>query len=206
MGPLATDIEDKKAAYWTFYQTLVDLTKVLAPFIPFISDSIYRNLTAERSVHLTAWPEQGDIDQKLLDDMKLAREIVELAHSQRKEKSVKLRQPLASITYLHTEKLPDEVEQVIAAEVNVKSVRYQSGKELEVELDWSLTDDLKAEGAARELIRQIQDERKKLGLDRQARINVTAPDIPDNYRDEIYKAVLADNLEIGPSLQVQPAN
>jgi isoleucyl-tRNA synthetase len=203
MGPWVKDLEDKKAAYGTFYKVLVDLVKVLAPFVPFISDTIYRNLTAERSVHLAEWPEGGLIDQKLLDDMKLARQIVELAHSQRKERSIKLRQPLAALTYTSETELPKEVEDIIAAEVNVKVTHYKKDLNFKVELDFSLTDDLKAEGAARELIRQIQDERKRLGLDRQARVRVTATEFPEAWEKEIADSVLADSIEQGLFFKVE---
>jgi isoleucyl-tRNA synthetase len=206
MGPWVENQEDKRAAYWTLYNTLTNLTKTLAPFIPFFSDEIYRNLTSERSVHLANWPKTGLVDHTLIADMQLAREFVELAHSSRKEKSFKLRQPLASLIYTSETKLPQEIETILAAELNVKSVNFQEGKELKATLDFNLTEELNAEGVARELIRKIQDERKKLGLDRQSRIIVTVPDFPDNWETEIKKSVLADILTKGSGLKVEPVS
>ncbi|OIP60062.1 MAG: isoleucine--tRNA ligase, partial [Candidatus Moranbacteria bacterium CG2_30_45_14] len=69
---------DKEQAYQTLYDVLVTLSKVMAPFTPFLSEEIYRNLTGEESVHLADWPKTKEelIDEKLNEDMGLVRFIV----------------------------------------------------------------------------------------------------------------------------------
>ena len=85
----------------TTYYILTTLSKILAPFAPFIADIIYKNLTKEESVHLTNWPDINlklkTEDLKLVEDMQKVREIVEKAHSQRKEKGIPVRQPLREL-------------------------------------------------------------------------------------------------------------
>lgn len=205
MGPWAKDETDKKQAYDTFYLTLVKLSKLLAPFTPFFADEVFRNLTGARSVHLEDWPEVGEIDGGLLDDMAKAREVVELAHSSRKEKGIKLRQPLASLTYSMSKQLPKELEEIIASEVKVKKVIFEkSSKEgVLAALDFELTPELKEEGEAREIIRQIQDERKRLNLDRTTQIRVTLPSVPSGWEEEIKRSTLALELALGKELRVE---
>lgn len=207
MGPWVKDSEDKTWAYETFYGALVKLSQILAPFTPFLTEEIYRNLTGERSVHLSNWPEVGKIDQDLIKAMSGARAVVEIAHRARKEKSLKLRQPLASLTYTLPERLPSEVEAVIAAEVNVKEVKFEPGQKTEplVEIDFNLTEELQAEGQARDIIRSIQDERKKLNLDRSAKITVQLPAIPKGWEDEIKSATVASDIKTG-EFKVTPYN
>lgn len=198
MGPWATNIKDKEQAYATFYWTLHGLARMLAPFVPFVADSIYRNLTGERSVHLSTWPEVGEIDQELLSEMALARLIVEKSHSLRKDKGVKLRQPLTSLTYSFDKPLSSEIEQVVAQEANVKGLIFKKSKpELLVSMNWELTPELENEGQARELIRRIQDARKELKLDRQDKVSVALPDIPEGWSERIAKATQATEIKTG---------
>lgn len=205
MGPWVADELAREQAYDTFYHSLLKLSQMLAPFIPYLSEEMYRNLTGEKSVHLTDWPEAGKVDQSLLNDMKQARVIVELTHRQRKDRGFKLRQPLAALTYSLPEKLSPEVEQVIAAEVNVKQVVFAKTAKTEplISLDFELTSELSAEGAARDLIRQVQDARKSAGLDRTAQIDVTLPSIPKGWEDEIKRATQIRKLSLGKDFGVE---
>lgn len=197
MGPWAKDKDDKKQAYDSFYRTLVTLAQILAPFMPYLTDEMYRNLTGEKSVHLADWPAAGSVDAKLISEMKQARAVVELGHRLRKERQMKLRQPLASLTYSLPTKLSPEVERVLADELNVKTVTYQktAKKEPLVDFDFELTEELQAEGAAREIMRRIQDERKRLNLDRSTRVRVTLPNTPPRWGDEIARATLSELAE-----------
>ncbi|MGD8517418.1 MAG: class I tRNA ligase family protein, partial [Anaerolineae bacterium] len=94
---------DKDAAYATLYQILVTLSKVLAPFMPFVTEAMYQNLArsvdkeACESVHLCDWPtaDETAVDPDLLDRMALAQQIAALGRSARSTSNVKLRQPLA---------------------------------------------------------------------------------------------------------------
>ena len=103
VGPTAENGDDKNACHQTLYEVLVTLMKLLAPFTPFLAEEIYKNLTddppageAGESVHLADWPkfDENLIDKKLEEEMKVARETVELAHAKRKEEMIKVRQPL----------------------------------------------------------------------------------------------------------------
>jgi len=119
---------DKKEAYQTLHTVLVEFTKLLAPFMPFVSDEIYQNLTGKDSVHLADWPtaDQSLIDQELNEEMQVTRTIVNLGHAVRGKKKVKVRQPLASVTI----GLPSSVDadllteqrDVIMEELNVKAL------------------------------------------------------------------------------------
>ena len=94
---------DKEAAYVTLFQVLVTLCKILAPFVPFVTEAMYQNLVrsaderAPESVHLCDWPavDETAIDQDLLDRMSLAMQIAALGRSARGAANIKLRQPLA---------------------------------------------------------------------------------------------------------------
>lgn len=122
--------QDKSEAYQTLFAVLVTLSKLIAPFMPMTADSIYRNLTcAEKgSVHFEDWPLANPkiIQDKLNKEIALVRKIVTLGHSIRAKKNIKVRQPLAKVQIAIpkglTKKMLDEYLDVIAEELNVKSV------------------------------------------------------------------------------------
>ncbi|MFA5158223.1 MAG: isoleucine--tRNA ligase [Patescibacteria group bacterium] len=154
--------QDKNNAYQTLYSVLIKLSKILAPFAPFISDEIYRNLSGHDSVHLTDFPSVDNlfIDEDIVNDMDLVRKIVELGLSKRAEAKIKVRQPLMSLKYKFKQ-LPIELESIIADEVNVRSIYHDKLLKTDIELDIELTEDLIAEGYSREFIRTVQALRKK---------------------------------------------
>ena len=176
------DDNDKLEAYATLYYVLTYLAKLLAPFTPFLAEELYRNMTGSgESVHLLDWPEAGEVDADVIAKMARTREIITEGLSLRMNKSeteqqIKVRQPLSKLEY-GGEQLPEEYEQMIADEVNVKKVVH--GKE--TKLDKTLTDVLKAEGFARELIRAVQAARKKAGLnvDDRIKLSTTAKIAPE---------------------------
>jgi isoleucyl-tRNA synthetase len=96
---------DKNAAYATLYHVLTTLCRLLAPLVPFVTEVMYQNLVrsvgadAPESVHHTAWPQadQAAVDEELLAQMSLARQVVTLGHSGRAAKNIKLRQPLGRV-------------------------------------------------------------------------------------------------------------
>ncbi|MGE5297749.1 MAG: class I tRNA ligase family protein [Acidobacteriaceae bacterium] len=161
------------AVYQTLYQVLKTLSQLIAPFLPFLSETIWQELrkqTDEESVHLSSWPKTRELSSdelKLLSDMELAQKIVEQTHAQRKAAAIKVRQPLSKLSYktLSGSALPQELEAVVSDEVNVKTLEFSGkGGAESVSLDVSITDELKVEGLARELERLVQDLRKKTGL------------------------------------------
>jgi len=120
------DDDDKHAAYATLYEVLVTLTKLLAPFVPFVAEAMYQNLVrsvdanAPESVHHCSWPQvdESKLDKQLLIGMASKRQIVNLAHSTRANKNLKIRQPLARSVVVLNEVLQTELEQLRqAAEV-----------------------------------------------------------------------------------------
>ncbi|MCL4487570.1 MAG: class I tRNA ligase family protein [Chloroflexi bacterium] len=127
--------EDKRAAYATLHEVLVTLSKLLAPFIPFLAEAVYQNLvrsvdlTAPESVHHTYWPkfDAAKMDEQVVADMAVAREVVTLGHSIRAAKSIKVRQPLGRavvVADLATRAALDRMRELVADELNVKSVQF----------------------------------------------------------------------------------
>ncbi|MFA5048204.1 MAG: class I tRNA ligase family protein [Patescibacteria group bacterium] len=161
---------DKEQALMTFQFVLSELAKVLAPFTPYIAEHIYQETGGQlESVHLEQWPEvhASLIDEDLLSQMEQARKIIEQGLSARAEAGIKIRQPLLSATafgYKLSEKSAAELLGLIKDELNVKNITLEKGAELKVKLDTNITPELKAEGMLRELIRTINDLRKKQGL------------------------------------------
>ncbi len=198
VGP-TSDKEDENIFLSTFYGVLATLSKLMAPFTPFIAEEIYQNLTGEESVHLSDYPlgDKSLLDEELLKQMKEAREIVEKAHSLRKEANIKVRQPLAKLAY-SGEKLSDEIEKIIAQEVNVKNVTH--GKDIQLATD--ITPELKEEGDARDFIRSIQQLRKDAGCALDAKIIITAPDWPANFEEQIKSQTLATVIKKGDKTEI----
>ncbi|MFL5760853.1 MAG: isoleucine--tRNA ligase [Thermomicrobiales bacterium] len=125
---------DKQAAYHTLYESLVTISRVLAPFIPFLTEELHQNLvrsvdpTAPVSVHLTDFPEANAsiIDEQLSSDMAAVLEVVQLGRAARSEVGVKVRQPLPGIlVYSRDPATMDAVVRMkdqITDELNVKDV------------------------------------------------------------------------------------
>ena len=113
---------DKLEAYETLYTTLVELSKIIAPFMPFISEHLYKELTWDKSVHLTDFPtyDENLIDEKLNSDTDKVQKIITLGLAWRANQKIRVRQPLKSITI--TEILDDYNTLIIKEELNVKEV------------------------------------------------------------------------------------
>ncbi|MBN2556079.1 MAG: isoleucine--tRNA ligase [Anaerolineales bacterium] len=130
----ATD-EDKRAAYETLYEVLTTLTRLLAPFVPFVSEVMYQNLVLEvdpaapKSVHHCSWPQpdQGGIDTDLTWEMSLILKLVSLGHAARNQSQVKVRQPLAEAAFAVRSAREQETvrsyKDILCDELNVKTVR-----------------------------------------------------------------------------------
>ena len=194
------DDGDKAEAYWTLYTVLVKFAAVVAPFVPFLAEELWLNMTGGEegeSVHLLNYPKNVEVDQKVLDDMARCREIITEGLAQRMVRDdgfgqIKVRQPLARLTY-GGEKLDNFYEKIIAEEVNVKKVVH--GKELV--LDKKLTKTLREEGFVRELIRFVQAARKKAGLNVDDRIKLAVSvKIPQKHLEMLKNEVLA--IEFDP--------
>jgi isoleucyl-tRNA synthetase len=126
---------DKNTAYLTLWHVLVKMTRSLAPLIPFITEVMYQNLVrsvipqAYESVHHTDWPEadQTVINEKLIYQMELARSIASLGLSARNNSNLKVRQPLSKVLVHVREgsaELPAALVEIVADELNVKTIEY----------------------------------------------------------------------------------
>jgi isoleucyl-tRNA synthetase len=159
---------DKLAAYQTLYETLSTVSRLMAPFVPFMAEAMYRNLSEGSSVHLSDFPEAMPWhDPEVEANMALARQAVEGGLAARDAVRIRVRQPLASVA-LPGEPLPEDIAAIVREELNVKKVVFGAP---EVKLDTEITAELRLEGLAREVVRLIQDRRKKMGLNVEDRIH-----------------------------------
>ncbi|MGP4076705.1 isoleucine--tRNA ligase [Halobacillus sp. K22] len=279
--------ESKKAAYHTLHEVLVNLSKLLAPFIPFVADDIHHNLTGE-SVHLAYFPKVDDnqADNQLEQDMDAVLQVVELARGVRNTEAIKTKQPLSELVVIPVNpeqgKALERYNSIIRDEINVKEVvvkqssddlvRYEvklnfraagpvlgknvgavkgyleklsdeeaakvvndgkvvvptgdgevevpmdllnvervadsglsmgSNQDFHVILDTTITEELRLEGLAREVIRVIQDDRKQQDLPIDLRVNI-ALDGDEDVKKAIQQNealirenVLVKNLTLG---------
>lgn len=198
-----------EAFFSTCYEVLATLSRLLAPVVPFIAESIYRNLTAEESVHLSSWPEAGNVEEDILGQMARVRKICELGHAERKSKKIKVRQPLKKITIHNAQsKISDDYVQLIQDELNVKTVEVEQGKgELFVTLDTTITPVLELEGKARELVREIQKLRKAKGCRIDENIDLVLPsqfkDFLKEHLEWVKRETLTKNHVWGEKLLIQ---
>jgi isoleucyl-tRNA synthetase len=240
MGTSQSSDESKVAAYDTLFMVLHTLCLVTAPLLPMLSETIYRGLTGERSVHLADWPTASTLprDAELVSAMDTVRAVCSAGHSVRKARDLRARLPLQSVTVAgpgapalgpYADLIADELnvkqvllvddvsevadlvlrvdpsvigprlgpatQQVISAvrrgewartadgvEVagrvlsadeyfmslvpkDVEAGRALPGNELVVSLALEVTPQLAREGLARDLVRQVQEARKKAALD-----------------------------------------
>jgi isoleucyl-tRNA synthetase len=157
---------------------------LLAPFIPFMAETIYRNLTKENSIHLSSWPEkEWEIDEKLINEMSFLRAIIENIHSARKQEKIPVRQPLSEVVvYLQNSKqINNKILKIGLEEVNVKKISIKEGND-KVVLNTKITFLLAEEGKVRELIRKVQEERKKKGLNLTQKISISNIWVPQDKK------------------------
>jgi isoleucyl-tRNA synthetase len=152
----------------------------LAPITPFASEYLYQLCRVDgdaESSHLCAWPKHNasSVKKNLEQDMEIARKVVEAGHSLRSENSLRVRQPLASIFIEHKfSQNQEEYEKIISDELNVEKFAkniveisdpvQNDSKEVKVVLDKKLDDRLISLGDIRDVLRAIQQLRKKIGL------------------------------------------
>jgi isoleucyl-tRNA synthetase len=145
-------------------------------------------------VHLSDWPQVGEIDQELLSQMTRARQYITIGLAQRAEAKIRVRQPLASVVI---PQLPDLYKELIAEELNIKSVQWGG----EVKVDTQVTPALNREGLIRDVVRKVQSARKEAGLNVDDRIHLSLVTIDnelekavDEYQDTIKSETLAIEL------------
>ena len=159
--------EGDRSAFAVLAYCLEAVCVVAAPIIPFMTDEIYHNFNRE-SVHLMDFESVPPVraqERELMAQMDAAQEAIALGHAVRKEKGIKVRQPLSTF-YVPARINPEWVvfDWLIKEELNVKKL-VRSGYEIpEPRYDLEITDELLGEGYARELTRTVQQMRKHVGL------------------------------------------
>ncbi len=190
-----TDEQDKAAAIETLRVCLLTLSKLMAPFAPFIAETLYKKAGGElESVHLDQWPQAGSVDEATLANMARTRALVTAALEKRAEAGIGIRQALGLATI--GEDLPEVYRTLIADEVNVKQVLVDVALE-GVSLDTVLTPELVLEGISREIIRNVNSLRKKQELtiaDRIALYISGADEAVGAHSEAIIHGTLADSL------------
>ena len=144
----ATELtEDKKAVYNTTYELLTGLCRLIAPFAPYMSEEMYRDLTGEVSVHLASYPKADEslIDAKLEEKMELTKALVALGRASREDSKIKVRQPVSKVLVDGKyEDVISDVVDLIKEELNVKEVVF--AKSLEEYMNFSLKPNFKVLG------------------------------------------------------------
>ena len=115
--------EDKNEAYHTLFEILVELTKIIAPVMPFISENIYKDLTGKKSVHLDIFPETNPsfIFNSLNSNTQIVQDIITLGLSARANAKIRVRQPLAYIKI--GTPFENYYQEILKEELNVKEIR-----------------------------------------------------------------------------------
>ena len=161
------DVADRDVAIATLQYSLLTLSKLMAPFAPFLAETLYKQVGGElESVHLAHWliADETAIDDTLLEEMGRTRSIVSKALERRVDAGINVRQVLgAMIVTVPSGEFAQEFQELVQEEVNVKTMKIQKG-DYAVELDLVLTPELVREGMVREIIRRVNDLRKEQGL------------------------------------------
>lgn len=204
---------DKMSAYHTLYTTLVTLTKLMAPFTPFVAEEIFRNLTASvdsepDSVHLSDFPvaDESMVNKDLSLDTRLAMKVSSLGRAARSQAAIKVRQPLPCVwVKLSSSREREGLERLrsqILEELNVKDIVFvddvaaidvsednlvvNSDNEIAVAVSKDIPDDFLAEGMIREIVHRLQNMRKSAGFEIADHISVVF------QGDEYIKQVITD--------------
>jgi len=202
----------KEEASQTLYCVLLKLTKLLAPFTPFFSDSVYKNLKGkEESVHLENYPDpkvdliDNEIENKMTLIINTATEVL----SMRAAAGIKVRQPLA-ILKIRGEEIDKELIDLLKDEVNVENIIFDNNLKDKIELDTKITPELKEKGIIREIIRNIQEMRKKANFKPKDEISVqfSGGTELNNIIEKNKKAILIEgkikNIQIGKEIKDTP--
>ncbi|RGS72978.1 isoleucine--tRNA ligase [Mitsuokella sp. AF21-1AC] len=182
--------QDKINAYMTLYTALVTTVKAAAPMIPFMTESIYRNLVcsidkqAPESVHLCDFPQvnEAHIDKELEKNMGEVLEIVVLGRAARNEANIKNRQPIGNMYVKAPVVLPDFYKQIVEEELNVKQVVFKD--DMEAYLTYSFKPQFrvlgpkvgKKMGAIQKALKAVNGHKAKEELDTTGKLVISLPD------------------------------
>lgn len=213
--------KDYECAAITLRYIILSMSKLIAPFTPFLAEYLFHNLEGhEGSVHLEDYPKADKklIDKELVEQMALVRKVVALGLKLRAQNQLKVRQPLAALKLqVKGVKLKAKLLELIEDELNLKDVlivseiaeedgwKIAEDKGIKIALDIRVTNELKAEGVMRDIVRNIQDMRKDAKLTPNDIIHAYycgdsgLNAVIDKFSKEIKKTVLAKDLTIGCS-------
>ncbi len=190
----------------TMQASLLTTSRVLAPFMPFLAEAIYLELTpadGAGSVHLEAWPKMAfSLREKergeLMKNMTEIRRLASLGLSARAEAKIKVRQPLAKLAVRGAEATVRDMRllEILKSEVNVKEVVFVPELANEVTLDTVITPALREEGLLREVARMFQELRQKAGLEPKDKI-VAMMELPVDAKNAISNNEAAFKTDIG---------
>ncbi len=223
--------DDKNQAILTTREVFLNLTKVIAPFMPFIAENLWQkvsgnNFKNDNSVHLEAWPEIVVLTEEeglILSKMDVAREIVSLGLAERDKAGIKIRQMLGGALIFVKDRdsgleLEREYLNLISEEINLTKIEIllatngllKDGEKIKVELNTEITPELKREGIKRELVRSINMIRKDLGLsrDKSAKVFLATDEaeikeVIELMGEEIKKETISESLEIRGNFEAE---
>ena len=204
----------------TLHECLDVLTRLLAPFVPFLTEEVWQHSVRPGtpglpdSVHLATWPDPDAelIDEVLLDQVDVERKLAVAGRSLRRNEELKVRQPLA--TAVISPDLPAALRADLAEEINVREVvagdvagsgwPSEAQREVSIAVDTEITPELRLAGLAREIVRFVQNCRKQDGLQITDRISLRWSGSAEvgsamrAHREEIAGAVLATEVVESP--------
>ncbi len=201
--------EGDKESKMVLYHMLKTLAELLAPFTPFTAESIWlklKNDKDEKSVHLASWPAKpfkffSFGGSKIIEKMEDVRKIVTLGLEARQKAGIRVRQPLAKLEVKNLS-LSAEFLALIKDEINVKEIKENNNIEAEVLLDIEISSELKTEGTYRELVRALQEMRKKIGLTPNDMVELVigtdeaGKNLVRKFENEIKKVVLVSEIKV----------
>ncbi len=181
--------ENDAALTYTLSTIFSALTRLLAPFAVYISDYIYHDLIGtEASVHFDAWPKAEKRLPDLEDDMVIVRDLITIILAQRERAKIGIRWPLSHVEIFSEDtkvkRVVERLEKLLLHQTNIKKIVFNEEKPADsvalpmskafaaLMLDTKITPELEREGYAREVVRRIQDMRKKAGLKKEDRIEL----------------------------------
>lgn len=212
-------VNGDKQALDTLHFVLFEISKLMAPFAPFISESVYMTLangfipSVKESVHLEDFPSVNKefLNEELLSNMSKVRDICSIGLNIRDEKKLKVRQPLSKVYIPLEEK---DMMEIVKGELNVKDVIYsekkvegegiesQEAKYVFVSLDTKITEELKEEGLLNEIVRGLQVARKDSGCQMGEMISVKYRseskeilDLIEKNKEKLCKMIFVESFE-----------
>jgi len=146
-------------------KVLKEISLLLAPFAPYISEDIYQEFE-KTSIHFAKWPktETKYINKKLESEFQEILEIIEKGLAERDKAQIGLKWPLSKATIKTSAKISKELQKIIIGQLNIKEVEVIPAKETSISLNTKITKELEAEGYAREISRKVQASRRDAGL------------------------------------------